>query len=117
MKIPKFIKPFYLEYVWSKTKVSFQKSDIYLNSNICGRFEVVRHSERRAVKVYPSDISVDNVIYVERFKLYDKLNCYLGIYDTKKDAAKALFYKIHSDGDDIKVSDRVKQFQKIINKY
>ena len=107
-KLAKFI-------LWLQTKVEIKGMCVYFDGINSGHLQAVQDRFIRVCREHTGQ-QFDVVVNCYRYKAYIG-SLYVGIYSSKKQAAKAIFYKLNSDSDDVKRAKRINQFQRIIKKY
>ena len=102
--------------LWVQTKVEIKGLVVYFDGvNNGGHLQAVHDRFMRVCREYTGQ-QFDTIVNSYRYKAYIG-SLLVGTYASKKMAAKAIFYKLHSGSADIKSAKRIKQFQKIIKKY
>ena len=101
--------------LWVQTKVEIKGLVVYSDGVNSGHLQAVHDRFMRVCREYTGQ-QFDTIVNSYRYKAYIG-SLLVGTYSSKKQAAKAIFYKLHSGGDDVKSAKRINQFQKIIKKY
>lgn len=101
--------------LWIQTKVEVKGLVVYFDGVNSGHLQAVHDRFMRVCREYTGQ-QFDTIVNSYRYKAYIG-SLLVGTYATKKQAAKAIFYKLHSGSADVKIAKRINQFQKIIKKY
>ena len=101
--------------LWVQTKVEIKGLVVYFDGVNSGHLQAVHDRFVRVCREYTGQ-QFDTIVNSYRYKAYIG-SLLVGTYSSKKRAAKAIFYKLHSGSADVKSAKRINQFQKIIKKY
>ena len=101
--------------LWIQTKVEIKGMVVYFDGVNSGHLQAVQDRFIRVCREHTGQ-QFDVIVNHYRYKAYIG-SLYVGVYSSKKQAAKAIFYKLNSGGDDVKSAKRINKFQRIIKKY